>query len=102
MISTIYLSNGSRLVLHEPWHQKVDEHGHIHLYTITDQTYFGTITSAGILHISNERKFATYYQPGEPIPAMPVVAEVVIVPVAAEEVPDPGKKSATKRKRNAV
>lgn len=52
-MSTIYLPNGGRIVIHSSWKSTTDTSGNTVIRTHSDE-YLGTIQTSGIVHLSKE------------------------------------------------
>lgn len=62
-MSKIYLPNGARIVLSEPWSQVNEHNGNLSLYSNDKQEkFFGVITPAGVAHLTSMCPH-TYYPP---------------------------------------
>lgn len=64
-MSKIYLPNGGHIVIHnEGWKQTTDPHTReTSYYDKKLDTFLGTITAAGVVHLTNACRH-TYYPPG--------------------------------------
>lgn len=62
-MSKIYLPNGAKIFLSEPWSQTNEHNGNLSLYSNdSKKTFYGTITPAGVAHITSQCPH-TYYPP---------------------------------------
>lgn len=61
-MSTLYLPNGGRIVIHNGWKSTTDASGHVSIRK-HDDTYLGCIHTNGSIHLTNECNH-TFYPAG--------------------------------------
>lgn len=61
-MSVIYLPTGAKITLHDGWTESVHPDG-TRTYRKSDQTYIGSISPHGVIHLSDVANY-TYYPPG--------------------------------------